>query len=92
MRKVQSLGAFEKQFLEIIGNALDKRERATVTTPATPDTEYEVMHGLGVIPSGFIVIDKDKAADTYRSGTAWTDEKIYLKTNVATATLTILVF
>jgi len=92
MKKVQPLLGLEKQFQEILPNALDKRDRATVTTPGTPDTEFAVPHGLGVIPSGFLVIDKDKAGDTYRGATTWSTEQIYLKTDVATVTLTLLVF
>lgn len=92
MKKVQPLLGLDRQFNEILPNALDKRDRVTVTTPGTPDTEFSVAHGLGVVPTGFLVIDKDKAGDTYRGTTAWTAEQIYLKNDVATVALTLLVF
>lgn len=67
-------------------------QKITFTSNATPDTEDTVAHTLKRIPEGFIVINKDKAADVYDSGTPWTEDEIYLKTDVASAALTIYVF
>jgi hypothetical protein len=92
VKLVQQTGALEPQFREIINNALDRRAFAEVTSHGTPDTEYSVTHGLGVIPVGFLVISQDKAGVSYKSTTAWDTEKIYLKTSVATVALRILIF
>ncbi len=64
----------------------------TFTSNASPDTEDSVVHTLGKVPQGFRVVNKDKAADVYDSGTAWTKTNIFLKTNVATAILKLEVF
>lgn len=92
MKLVQQVGVLEQQFKEIIGGALDKREFVEVTTPGTPDTEFSIEHGLGFIPVGFLVVGQDKAATTYKGVTAWDSEKIYLKTNVATVALRVMIF
>ncbi len=64
----------------------------TYTTNATPDTEDTVAHGLGRVPVGFIVVNRDKAGIVYDSGGTWTTTNILLKCNVASMTTTILVF
>lgn len=62
------------------------------TSNGLPDTEDAIVHLLGRKPIRFIVTYKDKAADVYNSGTAWTSTQIYLKTNVASAAIKLLVF
>ena len=64
----------------------------TFTSNGSSDTEDSVAHTLGKVPQGFRVVNKDKAADVYDSGTAWTKTNIFLKTNVATAILKLEVF
>lgn len=54
------------------------------------NTEFSVSHTLGKIPVGFHVFGKDQAGDIYRSGTAWTDQKIFLKCSVANVTNLLL--
>lgn len=63
----------------------------TYTSNATPDTEDTVAHALGKVPTGFIVIDLNKAAIIYKSA-AHTKTNLLLKCNVATTTATLLVF
>lgn len=92
MNEVQALKDYEPQFREILGKALDKTEFASVTAPATPDTEFPVEHGRGFVPIGFLAISKDRAADVYLSTTAATNEQIFLKCSVGSAVLRILVF
>lgn len=92
MFQVQTLGEYENQFKEILGKAIDKTAFATVAAPATPDTEFSIEHGLGFVPSGFLVMSKDRAADVYLSATAATEGVLYLKCDVADAVMKILVF
>lgn len=92
MKRYIDAGASNGQWDEVVNNALDKRQFTEVTTPATPDTEFSIEHGFGTPAIGFIVISQDKAATTYSSGTAWDDNKIYLKNNTATVTMRIMVF
>ena len=91
MRRVQELGPYEAQFLEIIRNALDKRLFKDTTTPGA-DVEFTVEHGLGYVPIGFLVISKNKAGDVYKSATAATVSTIALKCNVATVAIRIMIF
>jgi hypothetical protein len=61
-------------------------------------TEYNVSHGLGRIPVGVILIDAVGTVTVTGiaikpGGTAWTREKIYIKSTANDAcTLTLLVF
>jgi len=91
MKLVQQVGMLEQQFQEIIQGAIDRRSFADVTT-AGADVEFTIPHGLSFIPVGFLVIGQDKAAVTYKSTTAWNAENIYLKTNVSTVVLRVLIF
>lgn len=91
MRLVQQTGPLEPQFREIVSNAIDKRVFADVTTPGA-DVEFAIEHGLGFIPLGYLVISQDKAAATYKSTTPWDTANVYLKTNVSTVALRVLVF
>ena len=91
MRLLADVGRLERQWLEVIDNAIDKRQFAEVTTPGA-DVEFTVTHGLGFIPLGYLVTKKDKAAVVYDSTTTWTTESVFLKCNVATTTIRILIF
>jgi len=62
------------------------------TSNATPDTEDTVSHGLGRVPTGFLVVNLDKAGIVYDGGTAWTSTNIYLKCNVASVATKIFIF
>jgi hypothetical protein len=62
------------------------------TSSATPDAENTVSHSLGKIPTGYIVYSIDKAGVVYRSATTFTSTNIYLKCNVASTAIKILVF
>lgn len=62
------------------------------TSNAAPNTQDTVAHTLGKVPTGFLVVNKDKAGDVYAGGTTWTKNNLYLKTSVASVALKILVF
>ena len=65
----------------------------TVAFGAVADAETEIAHTLGKVPIGYQVVGIDKAAHVYTEGTTpWTDENIYLASDVATVAATILVF
>ena len=64
----------------------------TYTTNAVADTEDTIAHTLKRVPTGAILYRTDKAVSLYDGGTAWTATDIYLKANVATAAVEILIF
>ncbi len=71
------------------GNLNGKYKSAV--TPAVADTEFEVTHQLGRIPSYWLVVSKDKACDVYRSK-AFDATKCYFKCSVASANVTLLIW
>lgn len=70
---------------------MDERE-ISFTSSGTPNAENTVAHTLGKIPSGFIVVNRDKAAHLYKGSTVWTTTSIYLKSDIATVAFKILVY
>lgn len=63
----------------------------TFTTHATPGTEFTVAHNLERVPTGYIPVTKDKAADIYNT-TAPDETNLYLKSSASSAAIKLLVF
>lgn len=66
-------------------------EWASLTTPATPDTDFIVMHNLLRLPIGFIVMNQSKAGIIYQGSVPPTTTTITLKCNVSSDTILIFV-
>ena len=67
-------------------------EIITVADTGLANVEFTTAHTLKRVPTGFIVLNNNKAGIVYDSGTAWTSTAIYLKCSVASCTIKILVF
>jgi hypothetical protein len=64
-----------------------------VFTPATPDEEFSVPHGLGRKPIGYDVVRRDVAAIVYdSSGGSWGEDILYLKCNVGSVTIKLRIY
>jgi hypothetical protein len=62
----------------------------TILTPSVSDTEFPVDHGLGRLPVSVLPCINDSYGVLKASNqAAWTSERIYLKCNVASATIRI---
>lgn len=61
------------------------------TSNAVANTQDTLAHTLGKVPTGFIVVDIDKAGIVYRSATA-DSTNLYLKCSATSASITVLVF
>ena len=72
------------------GDNLDA-QTVSVTTHTTPGTEVAVAHTLKRVPAGYIVLKRDKEGVIYDGATAFSTSSIYLKSNVASVTATILI-
>jgi hypothetical protein len=66
--------------------------RYIVQTSGAADAQNTWAHGLKRIPLGYIVCSQDKAGSVYIGTTAWDTTNIYLRVNVATVALILLVF
>jgi hypothetical protein len=64
-------------------------EFQTYTSNAVADTADSIIHTLGSVPIGFIVVRRDKGGVVYDSGTAWTSTTISLKCSTASTVVTI---
>jgi hypothetical protein len=64
----------------------------TLTTHASADTEFSVAHTLKRIPTGFIVVKRDKGGVIYDGVTAWDSTQIFLKCTTTSTLVTVLIF
>lgn len=55
------------------------------TSLGTASAQNIILHGLGSVPIGYIVINQDKSASLYSVTSSWTDAQISL---ISSATLT----
>jgi hypothetical protein len=51
---------------------------------AAANTELAILHGMKVIPRGYIVVGQLEAGQVYTSATAWTSTTAYLKSSTIT--------
>ncbi len=56
------------------------------------NTDFAVVHNLNRIPTGFAVVNKDQQADIWRGLTVWNTNSIFLRSNAATVTMTLLIY
>lgn len=64
-----------------------------VKFPSVANTEYQIRHGLGRVPFGYIPARKDFAASIYDSSVgSWTNNVMYLKCDVKSITALLWVF
>lgn len=62
------------------------------TSNATPGTEDTIPHGLGRVPQGFLIYDRDADSnDPYRS-TAYDATNIYVKCGTASVAFKLIIF
>jgi len=80
------------QIERLINGFINKNQSVSVTTSGTPDAEGAVEHGLRVVPKGYVVVSRDKAAHIYDGSTAWTNEFIYVRSDIATVVAQLLIF
>jgi len=64
----------------------------TFTSSATPDAENTVAHTLGKVPTGYLTYGLNKGAVVYTGTTTWTTGNIYLKVNVASTVVKLIIF
>jgi hypothetical protein len=64
---------------------------ATITTSAVVGTETAITHGLKRTPTGFIVLEKDKAAHIYLGASAKTATTYYVRSDVASVTAKLMI-
>lgn len=62
-----------------------------VIAPAAPNTDFTVNHNLGRIPSGYWIMQKDRACDIYTGGVAATSTQLTLRATVASAVLRLFI-
>jgi len=91
--------SFQLSFLDSDGGTANGRKPynfdaiwVAYTSNGSADTEDTVAHSLGRVPAGMLVGLGDKTGTVYDSGTAWTVDNIFLKADVASLTVNLLVF
>ena len=90
------LGAWAMNYKTILDRGISFSDNmdvvfVTYVSDGTPGNQTTVAHGLGKIPTGYIPISKDKAADVY-TGAVPDNTSLYLKCSAASTTVKLLVF
>lgn len=104
----QNLREFDKNLISVLGewslnlNAIldggisvdDNMDvsRVSVTSHATPGTEFSVAHGLGKVPTGYIVYGQAGAGSIYDGTTSNTSTTLYLRSDAANTVFRLIVF
>lgn len=94
---VQSLGGFTLLLKGILDRGITFDDnvdcrRVSVTSHATPGTEFSVTHTLGKIPTGRIVYGQNKEGDLYTGASANTTTTMYFKSNASSAVFDLIIF
>lgn len=63
-----------------------------IVTPVAPNTDFAVPINLGYIPTTYQLKNKSAATDIYTGVTPWTDQNIYLRSTVASVTISLFIF
>ena len=94
---LSTLDNMSHNLVDILNGGISFSDNADVsmiffTSSATPDATNTVAHTLGKVPTGYIVYGLDKAAIVYTGVGTWSKTQIFLKVNVASVAVKILVF
>lgn len=63
----------------------------TYTANATPDTEDTIVHNLGLVPIGYLIVSVNNGAVIYKGSTTWTTTSMFLKSTKASTLVTMFV-
>lgn len=63
-----------------------------VVTPGAPNTDFGVVHNLGRVPVGYIVVSKSAAVDVYTGSVAATITTLTLRATVAGVAIRVMIF
>jgi len=65
--------------------------KITTVTFSAANTDVAVAHGLGRVPTGYLIISSGASMSVYTGSSAWTSNLIYLRSS-ATGTVGVIVF
>lgn len=92
-----ALQSFSRKLSDILNKGLRFEDNCDVafvdfTTNEGIGEEDILPHGLGRIPRGYIVIKRDQVVEVYDGTTDWDTSYIYVKSDVAGAVVSVLIF
>lgn len=93
----KSLNAMFADFYHMLAGGLlfsDNFDGHTVTftTDATPGVETAIEHGLKRVPTGFLILEKNKAAHIFGGSTDKTSTHYYIQSDAESVTVTLMFF
>jgi len=96
-RLLQILEEWQQNLKSILDGGLSFEDNmdvslVTVTSDATPGTEFSVSHGLGKVPTGYIVYKQGGAGTIYNGPTANTATTLYLRSDASSTSFSVIVF
>lgn len=94
---MQVLDGFVQNLIAILDHGISFNDnmdvsQVSVTTHATPGTEFSVAHTLGKTPTGYIVCGQSAAGSVYDGASTNTGALLYLKSDVSSKTFRLIIF
>jgi hypothetical protein len=93
--KWRFISTFFAELKQLINNGLqfaDNFNGKTLTlTFSASATDTALTHGLGRVPTGYIILKRSASMTVYDGSAAWTSQLMYLRAS-ATGSVTVLVF
>jgi hypothetical protein len=91
------LGAMGGNLAAILDGGISVRDNldaslVSVSSHATPGTEFSVAHGLGKVPVGRLIYEQTGAGSLYAGTTANTKTTMYFRSDAAAVTFSLVVF
>ncbi len=84
------------QIVSVLNGNINFEDNVNVSivsfTFSVANTNYQVTHSLGIVPTGFIIVGKNISTDIYNGDGVNTKSSIFLKSTVANATVKVMVF
>ena len=94
---LQSLGGFTLLLKGILDRGITFDDnidcrRVSVTSHATPGTEFSVTHTLGKVPVGRLIYGQDKDGSLYTGSSSNTTTTMYFKSSASSAVFDLIIF
>lgn len=88
------LSVLDAIFQDVAKIQFNQSQSVDIADTGNANTEFAVVHNMGRVPTGYILVKTSIAANVYTStgGTAWSTTAIYLKADAANAAITVIVF
>jgi len=77
---------------DVLNSKISSDTVYSTLTPDIADVEFQIIHGLGRIPTKYILVGTDKAGQLYKGPRAWDTSAAFFKFSSAFANVEVLIW